>query len=262
MVPIGGAELNGAGLLGSPCFRIPRSVARDQQFEHYRDGLTFKERLRLKNISNTITMGLFLAQQWLFVHLVTLLAVNEMAQYHEAGWVALFDFTLILPVMTVAYFALVERASLGFGKLKPQFCSIYDDYYWKHERHWKLSEILYLEVFSGTPFKSMIWRLLGLKVGRKLFDDGCAIPEKSLVAIGDNCTINRMTTIQGHSLEDGAFKSDHIRIGNGCTIGCNAFVHYGVDMADGVVLDPDSFLMKGETLAANSTWRGNPAREI
>ncbi|UEM24898.1 amino acid adenylation domain-containing protein (plasmid) [Skermanella mucosa] len=262
MVPIGGAELNGAGLLGSPCFRIPRSVARDQQFEHYRDGPTFKERLRLKNISNTITMGLFLAQQWLFVHLVTLLAVNEMAQYHEAGWVALFDFTLILPVMTVAYFALVERASLGFGKLKPQFCSIYDDYYWKHERHWKLSEILYLEVFSGTPFKSMIWRLLGLKVGRKLFDDGCAIPEKSLVAIGDNCTINRMTTIQGHSLEDGAFKSDHIRIGNGCTIGCNAFVHYGVDMADGVVLDPDSFLMKGETLAANSTWRGNPAREI
>lgn len=262
MVPIGGAEVNGAGLLGSPCFTIPRSVARDRRFEHYRDGPTFKERLRLKNISNAVTMALFLGQQWLFVHLVTLLAVTEMSQYHEAGRVALFDFTLILPVMTVGYFALVERASLGFRKLKPRFCSIYDDYYWKHERHWKLSEILYLELFSGTPFKSMVWRLLGLKVGRKLFDDGCAIPEKSLVTIGDHCTINQMATIQGHSLEDGAFKSDHIRIGNDCTIGCNAFIHYGVEMADGVVLDPDSFLMKGETPAANSTWRGNPAREI
>jgi non-ribosomal peptide synthetase-like protein len=108
----------------------------------------------------------------------------------------------------------------------------------------------------------MVWRLLGVKVGRKLFDDGSGIPEKTLVTIGDNCTINQMVTIQGHSLEDGAFKSDYIRIGDGCTLGCNAFVHYGVEMENNVALGPDSFLMKGEHLAANSTWRGNPAREI
>jgi hypothetical protein len=33
-------------------------------------------------------------------------------------------------------------------------------------------------------------------------------------------------------------------------------------MGDNVVLDPDSFLMKGEILDANTTWRGNPARAI
>jgi hypothetical protein len=33
-------------------------------------------------------------------------------------------------------------------------------------------------------------------------------------------------------------------------------------MDDNVTLDPDSFLMKGEHALANSTWRGNPAREI
>jgi acetyltransferase-like isoleucine patch superfamily enzyme len=115
----------------------------------------------------------------------------------------------------------------------PQSCSIYDDYYWKHERFWKLSEVFYLDLFSGTPFKGMVWRLLGVKVGRKLFDDGSGIPEKTLVTIGD-----------------------------GCTIGCNAFVHYGIEMEDNVALGPDSFLMKGERLAVNSTWRGNPAREI
>ena len=70
-------------------------------------------------------------------------------------------------------------------------------------------------MFSGTPFKGLIWRLLGIKVGKKLFDDGSGIPEKSLVSIGDYCTINQMVTIQGHSLEDGAFKSDYIRIGDG-----------------------------------------------
>jgi acetyltransferase-like isoleucine patch superfamily enzyme len=71
-----------------------------------------------------------------------------------------------------------------------------------------------------------------------------------------------MSILQSHSLEDGTFKSDHIRIGNGCTIGGNAFVHYGVSMNDNVVLEPDSFLMKGEILARNTTWRGNPARQI
>jgi non-ribosomal peptide synthetase-like protein len=262
MVPVGGPEVTNAGLLGSPSFEIPRSVARDKQLEHYRGGPTFKERLFKKNVSNTVTIILFLASQWFFVHLVTLLGVIEIGQYHEQGWLALLDFTLIVLVVTVAYFTLVERASIGFGRLRPRSCSIYDDYFWKHERYWKLSEILHLELFSGTPFKGLIWRLLGVKVGRKLYDDGIGIPEKMLVSIGDNCTIGQSVTIQGHSLEDGAFKSDHIRIGNGCSIGRNCYVHYGVVMEDNVVIECDSFLMKGEHVPAHSTWRGNPAREI
>ena len=99
-------------------------------------------------------------------------------------------------------------------------------------------------------------------MGARVYDGGAAIVEKSLTSIGSDCMLNEGAVIQGHSLEDGAFKSDYIRIGDGCTIGNNAFVHYGIEMEDNVVLEPDSFLMKGERLAANSTWRGNPAREI
>ena len=58
------------------------------------------------------------------------------------------------------------------------------------------------------------------------------------------------------------FKSDYIRIGSGCSIACGAFVHYGVTMGDQVVLEADSFLMKGETLDPSTTWRGNPARSV
>jgi hypothetical protein len=31
-------------------------------------------------------------------------------------------------------------------------------------------------------------------------------------------------------------------------------------MGENVVLDPDSFLMKGEAPDANTVWRGNPAK--
>ncbi len=55
-----------------------------------------------------------------------------------------------------------------------------------------------------------------------------------------------------HSLEDGTFKSDYIRIGRGCTLGASAFVHYGVTIDDYAVLAPDSFLMKGEEVPQNA----------
>jgi len=66
--------------------------------------------------------------------------------------------------------------------------------------------------------------------------------------------------LQAHSLEEGVFKSDTIRLGSGCSVGPGAFVHYGVTMGDHVVLDADAFLMKGEVLEAHTGWRGNPAK--
>ncbi len=39
-------------------------------------------------------------------------------------------------------------------------------------------------------------------------------------------------------------------------------MHYGVSMGDGAVLAPDSFLMKGEEIAPQGKWGGNPAVEI
>lgn len=70
-----------------------------------------------------------------------------------------------------------------------------------------------------------MWRLLGVRVGRRLFDDGCAMPEKALITIGDDVARNAGSTIQCHSLEDGTFK----------------------------------FLMKGEVVPAGARWQGNPA---
>jgi non-ribosomal peptide synthetase-like protein len=162
-------------------------------------------------------------------------------------------------VFTIGFGVLVERAFLKFRSLKPQLCSIYDPYFWWHERLWKLGGGA---PFSGTPFKNVFWRLLGVRIGKRVFDDGCSIVEKTLVTVGDDCTLNAGSVIQCHSLEDGAFKSDYTKIGAGCTLGVEAFVHYGVTMGDGSVLDADSFLMKGEEVPSYARWRGNPAREL
>ena len=108
----------------------------------------------------------------------------------------------------------------------------------------------------------MIWRLLGVRIGHRVFDDGCAIPEKTLVTIGDDVVLNAGSVIQCHSLEDGSFKSDRTVIGDGAVIGVGAFVHYGVTMGEGSVLEADAFLMKGETAQPFTRWQGNPATEV
>jgi len=108
----------------------------------------------------------------------------------------------------------------------------------------------------------MLFRAMGMKVGRMVFDCSRSFTERTLTEIGDYANLNEGCILQAHSLEEGVFKSDYIRVGNGCSIGPGAFVHYGVCMADHDVLDADSFLMKGETPETHTGWRGNPAKLV
>src|SRR5260370_22976074 len=100
---------------------------------------------------------------------------------------------------------------------------------------------------GGTTVKPLRRRRLRVRMGRRVFDDGCSIVERSLTTVGDEVTLNMGTTIQGHSLEDGAFKSDRVKIGAGCTLGTGAFVHYAVIMGAGSLVEAESFVMKGSS---------------
>ncbi|MCZ0964299.1 Pls/PosA family non-ribosomal peptide synthetase [Paracoccus benzoatiresistens] len=265
MVPIDGPLRENTGLLGSPSFEIPRSVMRDRCKDRYQDPDVLGERLRLKNRSNAAAIALLLLAQAVTLFLMLGVLAKTFIFYEHHGILVLPVAVIVMSAILVGYSVLMERASIGFERLEPQSCSIYDNYYWTHERYWKFSftnQKPFMGLFNGTPFKSTIFRLLGVRVGRRLFDDGCWISEKSMTEIGDDCTLAGLSTLQGHSLEDGVFKSGRIRIGDRCSIGSNAFVHYDVEIGDDVEVYPDSFVMKGENLPSGTHWLGNPARQI
>ncbi|GGL82249.1 hypothetical protein GCM10010129_27550 [Streptomyces fumigatiscleroticus] len=261
MVPLDGEVREGVGLLGSPCFEIPRTVERDSRFDHYRQGDELRRRLAMKNRHNLGTMALFLFLRWVHWFGLTVIgfAAIDLHGVHGSGDGLLIGASLVVAMaFSTGYYILVERAISRFRPLEPKLCSIYDPYFWWHERLWKVPDS-HLALFAGTPFKNLVWRLLGVRIGRRVFDDGTYITERTLVAIGDDCTLGAGTKLQAHSQEDGTFKSDHITLGAGCTLGTGALVHYGVSMGDGAVLAPDSFLMKGEEVPAGAHWGGNPA---
>ncbi|GAA2852069.1 hypothetical protein GCM10010472_06450 [Pseudonocardia halophobica] len=259
-VPIDGPVRHGVGLLGSPAFEIPRTVQRDRVLEI--DVRERRRRLRRKNGHNLRTIGLFLLVRWGQVLGTLLLALLAVDHYHDWGPAAFAVQSAATLLFTILWFAFWERLGNGFRRLRPQSCSIYDVRFWRHERYWKLMVPPLDRLLAGTPYKNLLMRLVGTKVGRRVFDDGGAVLERSLTSIGDDCTLNFGSIIQCHSQEDGAFKSDHIAIGSGVTLGVGAFVHYGVTLGDAVEIAPDSFVMKGEEIPAGARWGGNPAREL
>jgi non-ribosomal peptide synthetase-like protein len=263
MVPLDGQVREGVGLLGAPSFEIPRSVKRDKQLD-VGSADELRRGLLAKNIYNTITMALFLLVRWIFFFSVTVLYLAAINLVDSLGALALAVAlaTAGVFVFTVAYNVVVDRLIRPLQALVPQGCSIYDRAFWRHERFWKVSSLTYVLAFNGTPLKNVIWRLLGMRVGRRVFDDGLRVPERTFTTIGDDCTLNADTIVQCHSQEDGGFKSDRIAIGAGCTFGVGAFVHYGVTTGDGAVLATSSFLMKGEEMPPNALWGGNPATEM
>ena len=262
MIPLDGEVREGVGLLGAPPFEIPRSVERDSRFDHLRSEDELRRRLPAKNRHNLRTIGLFLASRWFAVFLVTALVMAALELYGRYANVATALLFALSMVITAVYFALVERVVAGFRRLEPLYCSIYDPAFWRVERIWKVPGLEHLRVFDGTPFKNVVWRLAGVRVGRRVFDDGVYISERTLTAIGDDAVLNPYSKIMCHSQEDGTFKADRSTIGAACTVGVGALVHYGVTMGDGAVLAADSFLMKGEEIPAGARWGGNPAREM
>lgn len=262
MVPVNGRIRKDVGLLGSPSFEIPRSVQRDSGVGLELTGDELRAGLAAKNRHNARTMGLYLLVRWGYAFLVTLVVSASAELYTSAGAVAVALGNVLVLLVSTAYFVFVERAVTFFHPPAPLFCSIYDLRFWRRERFWKVPSELFLKAFDGTPFKGLIWRSLGVRIGRRVFDDGCYLTERTMAAIGDDCTLNTGSVVQCHSQEDGAFKSDPSTIGADCTLGVGAFVHYGVTIGDGAVLAPDSFLMKGESVPANALWGGNPAHQI
>lgn len=263
LVPLDGEIRQGVGLLGSPAFEIPRSVERDSRFDHLRTGDALRRGLAAKNRFNLRTMGIFLLTRWVGLFVVVLIDLAAIEMFRDVFSHAVMGLLFALSAIVAAvYYAVVEGCFEKLSPPPPAISSIYDPRFWWVERVWKLHPINFFHLFDGTPFKSLLWRLIGVRMGRRVFDDGVYISEPTLTSIGDECVLNRRSIIQCDSQEDGTYKSGPTTLGAGCTLGVSSFVHYGVTMGDGSTLSTDAFLMKGEEVPSGARWEGNPARGL
>src|SRR5207249_4187271 len=182
-------ELRHRGVAGEPqpVFRGHRHDGRRRAGDHQRRGLEhfLLRDTRVDRAAQLPGQRRHLFARWVGVLIVSLLELAGLAVYDVAGHVATAGLLAAGLLVSALYFALVERCVAGFRSLEPTYCSIYDSRFWVHERLWKVPALDYLHSFDGTAYKAFIWRLMGVRIGRRVFDDGVHIPERTLVAIGD-----------------------------------------------------------------------------
>jgi non-ribosomal peptide synthetase-like protein len=168
---------------------------------------------------------------------------------------------LLMSLLTIAVVAFFKNLLIGGYEptIKPLWCT----YVWLNEvvnGLYETNAASAMAPLMGTPFISTCLRLMGCKIGRWVFLESTLFSEFDLVEIGDRASINFGATVQTHLFEDRVMKADHLRIGEGCSVGNMSVVLYGTEMQKGSSLGPLSVLMKGEILPAFSRWFGIPTQ--
>ena len=264
MVPIDGPVREGVGLLGSPSFEIPRSVERDSRFDHCEPGRAAppprrqeQAQPRHHRLVPAGALGLPLRRHPARpgVPSTSTDAFGAIGGRAGPGAHPRCSRRRLLRAGRAGHHRLPGAAAAGLLDLRPALLAA--------------RAVLEAVVASYLAASSTAPRSRTCSGG--CWACGSAGGSSTTAAhrrrgrSSPSATTARSTraaSIQCHSQEDGAFKSDRIAIGAGCTLGVGAFVHYGVTMGDGAVLAADSFLMKGEEVPPSAQWGGNPAREM
>jgi non-ribosomal peptide synthetase-like protein len=250
--------------LGSPAIFLPQR----QPSVAFGEEQTYKPPQRLRILRAIIELIRVILPSSCFVALTSLL-FSVMVLIEDQ--ITLWQMFCILPalyagcgIIAALFTALVKWVLVGryHSGEKPLWCT----FVWRNELinalHEHLADAWLLGMLTRTPFVCWYFRLLGAKIGRRVYMDTTDFSEFDLATIGDEAMLNADCTIQTHLFEDRVMKMGTIEIAPRCKVGSGTLVLYDTKMETGASLGELSLLMKGETLPANSRWTGIPARRL
>ena len=153
---------------------------------------------------------------------------------------------------------------LVIGRYRPIEKPLWSHFVWRSELVTSTYENLALPFFAaplvGTPFLPAYLRLLGCKIGRRVYLETTDFTEFDVVEIGDEAALNGGSGPQTHLFEDRVMKVSTVRIEAKSSLGNGSIVLYDACLESGARLGPLSLVMKGERIPARSHWEGSPAR--
>lgn len=259
----GEAEAGGTAWFGCPAIRLPRR----QIVAVFDEGARFNpskrlilSRLTIEFIRVILPLTVFVALFGAFLSVIGIL--DE--QPNGALLIALAFTPLYLGFALGAGAFVVALKWLVVGRYKPTTAPLWSFFVWRTElvtsTYENLAVPLLLEPLRGTPYLNIFLRLMGCRIGKRVFCDTTDITEHDLVSFGDDAALNEDAGIQTHLFEDRVMKVSGVEIGARATIGSMAITLYDSVVEDDAQLGDLSVLMKGETLPARTSWEGSPAR--
>ncbi|MBI4846405.1 MAG: hypothetical protein HY810_08065 [Candidatus Omnitrophica bacterium] len=113
-----------------------------------------------------------------------------------------------------------------------------------------------------TPFSNLLFRLLGVKLGKNVQFNSKFIFDASLLEIGDNTVVGGGAIIIGHIVERGKLILKKVKIGKNVTVGSHCTIMPGCEIGDNAVIGASAVLLKDTKVASRDVWFGIPAESL
>jgi len=150
------------------------------------------------------------------------------------------------------------------GRYKPQQKPMWSWAVWKSEAITSTYEALaipfLLDQLQGTPWLPNALRLMGVKMGRRVWMNTTDITEFDMVTIHDDAALNQDCGPQTHLFEDRVMKIGPVKIGARSSIGSGTIILYDSELGDDTRIEALSLVMKGERLSPGTDWIGSPVK--
>jgi non-ribosomal peptide synthetase-like protein len=263
VAPTGPVEA-GTTWLGSPAIFLPRRQA-SAKFDESR---TYRPTFPLLVCRLAIEFLRVVGPSTLTFAAMFLMAVSVLRLNVRLSWPLL---VLSLPAvyLAIAALATVVVAALKWGvmgRYRPRVAPQWSHFVWRSELITGLYEnvavVWLVGWLGGTPLMGPALRLFGTRIGRRVYMDTSFVTEFDLVRVGDDAALGTQAALQTHLFEDRVMKLSTVTIGAGCTIGPRSVVLYDSTLEAGAELEGLSLVMKGESLPAQTCWRGIPAQLV
>jgi len=253
---------DGSSWFGSPAVFLPKrdvNVDFSAKRTYKPSTALFLKRYFIEFFRVILPSSMFITFAALITNIVSYLQVEK----------SLFELFYVFPFLylTAAIGGTLVTALLKWiiiGKYKPSKKPLWSNYVWRSELVTGLYEnflvLFFLNVITGTPFLKYPLRLLGCEIGKKVCLYTTQVTEFDLIKIADDAALNDNCTLQTHLFEDRVMKMSFVDIGKGCSVGGMSVVLYDSKMEENSVLESLSVLMKSETLPANTSFTGAPAK--
>ncbi len=248
--------------LGSPAIFLPRR----QQSEHFGDNMTYCPRPGM--IAGRLAIEFFRVTLPATILALAVLGDEDII-VHVVVTLSPFAFLCLMPLLLMGIgvastLLVVPLKWLIVGRYRPRVEPLWSLFVRRDELITGLYESVavpgLLGWLTGTPWLAPFLRLLGARIGRRVWLDTTYLTEFDLVEVGDDAAVGEATSLQTHLFEDRVMKMSTVKVGAASSIGSRSVILYDAEVGAHATLDSLSLVMKGETLPTGSHWRGIPAR--
>ncbi|MEO6903481.1 MAG: Pls/PosA family non-ribosomal peptide synthetase [Bacteroidia bacterium] len=258
------SKMNNCSWLGSPSIFLPKrqeSQQFDTKFTFNPTRSLIMQRGAIEFFKITLPMAFTFCLLALFYKIIyDVIKIESFRIVILITPFLLFSLSLLTPFIAVLF------KKILIGKYVPSNKPLWSIFVWKNELVNSLCEnMVYpmlVNMLMGTPYAPCFFRLMGSKIGKRVYMETTEITEFDLVHIEDHVCLNQLATIQTHLFEDRVMKMSDLYIKKNASVGVMSVILYDSTMEENSAIGALSLVMKGETIPAGTVWAGSPAQFV